>query len=192
MEYLTVGTNEIKKELFIPIKDNEVNIYKPKGGLWLTEYNEKYKNYNAWVDYLIDNPDIFFYKNREVDIWKQPCSLVTLKENANIFMLENNTDYPYLMNNFPLDDKKFSYELLAKKCDGIYVDTLNLLKNTNEKNILRMIMQFGVSSLILFNIDCINYYRSGYVLIEPFDFEYYMYESAEYEINYEKVKKKIR
>ena len=169
MEYLTVGTNEIKKELFIPIKDNEVNIYKPKGGLWLTEYNEKYKNYNAWVDYLIDNPDIFFYKNREANIWKQPCSLVTLKENTNIFMLENNTDYSYLKNNYPLDDKRFSYEMLVHKYDGSYVDTLKLLKDTNDNNALKLIMQFAVNSLVLFNLDCIDYYKSGYILINPFN-----------------------
>ena len=53
MEYLTVGTNEIKKDLFIPVKDNTKNIFKPTGGLWLTKYDERYKNYNDWVDYLI-------------------------------------------------------------------------------------------------------------------------------------------
>lgn len=192
MKYLTIGTNEIKKELFIPIKDNEVNIYKPKGGLWLTKYNEKNKNYNAWVDYLIDNPDIFFYKNTEANIWEQPCSLVTLKDESNIFILDNYVNYSYLKNNYPLDDNRFSYELLAQKYDGIYVDTLKLLKDTKDEYVLKMIMQYAVSSLVLFNLECIDYYKSGYVLIEPFDLEYYRYESIGYEINHEKVKKRVR
>lgn len=192
MEYLTVGTNEIRKDLFIPVKENEMDNFKPNGGLWLTEYDEQFKNYNVWVDYLIDNPDILFYKNKSKNIWEQPCSLVTLKENTNIYILETNNNYSYLKNNYSLDDKRFSYELLAHKYDGIYVDILKLIKDTRDENALRMIRQFAVSSLVLFNVDCIDYYRSGYVLIEPFDFEYYMYESAGYEINYDKVKKKIR
>ena len=192
MEYLTVGTNEIKKNLFIPVKDNKISVFKPSGGLWLTEYDEKYKDYNVWVDYLIDNPDILFYKNREANIWKQPCSLVTLREKSNIFMLENNNDYSYLRRNYPLDEKRFSYELLARKYDGIYVDTLKLLKDTKDEYVLKMIMQYAVSSLVLFNLDCIDYYKSGYVLIEPFDLEYYRYESIGYEINHEKVKKRVR
>ena len=192
MNYLTVGTNEIKRELFIPVKDNEKNIYKPKGGLWFTKYEENYANYNEWVDYLINNPDAFFYKNRVDNIWEQPCSLVTLRANANIFMLENKDEFTYLKREYPLDTKIFSYELLAHKYDGIYVDVLKLIRNTNDDVTLKMIRQFAVSSLVLFNIDCIDYYQSGHVLIKPFDLEYYMYESTEYKIEIEKVKKKVR
>ena len=97
-----------------------------------------------------------------------------------------------MKNNYPLDDNRFSYELLAQKYDGIYVDTLKLLKDTKDEYVLKMIMQYAVSSLVLFNLECIDYYKSGYVLIEPFDLEYYRYESIGYEINHEKVKKRVR
>ena len=89
MEYLTVGTSEIKRDLFVPIKDGDEPSIKPTGGIWLTKYDSQYENYNEWVDYLIDNPNVLFYKSLAYDIWKQPCSLVKLNDDSKIFSLEN-------------------------------------------------------------------------------------------------------
>ena len=50
MQYLTVGTREIKRELFREIEDTENTNIKPRGGLWLTKYENEH--YNEWVDYI--------------------------------------------------------------------------------------------------------------------------------------------
>lgn len=192
MEYLTVGTKEILNDLFIPVTDKLVNSVKPYGGLWLTEYDSKYKNYNVWVDFLINNPDILFYKSHSSNIWCQPCSLVTLKENANIFKLESDSSLEYLLNNYQLNNGRFSYQSLSHNYDGIYVDITKLIRNAKHPIITQCIKEYGVSSLLLFNLACIDYYIPGSVLIEPFDLEYYMYENGGYEITHEKVKKKIK
>ena len=189
MIYLTVGTDNITKELFVPIKDSD-NMYKPTGGLWLTKYDTKYNNYNAWVDYLIDNPNIFFYKNKTNNIWCQPCSVVSLYDSAKIFNLDNEDRYQYLTNNYP-NDICFSYEDMSRYYDGIFVELLPLLRSNNP-DILNLVKQYCVSTLLLFNLDCIDYYQSGLVKIEPFDMEYYMYEGTSYNISYDKTRKRIK
>lgn len=191
MLYLTVGTNDISNKLFVPIKDKE-DMYKPMGGLWLTKYDIKYQNYNEWVEYLIDNSSIFFYKNRTGNLWNQPCSVVSLSANAKIFHLDSEIKYNYLLDNYP-SNIGFSYELMSKDYDGIFVDLLPLVRNSNNNNdIAKLVRQYCVSTLLLFNLNCIDYYQSGDVKIEPFDPEYYMYEGTSYNITHDKTKKRIK
>lgn len=192
MVYLTVGKKEITRDSFSPVKNGKNNILIPKGGLWLTKQDLKCDNYNEWVDFLINNPNVFFYTNKAENLWEQPCLIVTIKDDTKIFNLTNDLDYNYLMRNYRLDDKRFSYELLSQDYDGLYVDIRNLISSDKFDNQLELIKQFAVSSLVLFNLDCIDYYNSGYVLIDPFDLEYYMYKSGSYKIAYDKVKKRIR
>ena len=48
MKYLTVGTKEIREDLFKKISDTNLNkSMKPQGGLWFTEYDENIGNYNS-------------------------------------------------------------------------------------------------------------------------------------------------
>ena len=54
MKYLTVGTNEIRDDLFRNIENTES--IKPRGGLWLTQYDERIKDYNHWVDFILMHP----------------------------------------------------------------------------------------------------------------------------------------
>ena len=190
MKYLTVGTRQITRELFRSIEDVSGSI-KPRGGLWLTEYNELYKNYNDWVDFMINDPVVLFYKSRNHSIWEQPCSLVTLKETANIFYLKSESDLEYLKKMYPAYGSIFSYQMLSKIYDGIFVDMYKLLTSINDDIICNQLFKFGVNSLILFNLNCIDYYQSGMVSIEPFDYEYGSCEPAYYEINIENEKQKI-
>ena len=189
MKYLTVGTREITRELFKPVEDIDGSI-KPRGGLWLTEYNELYKNCNDWVDFLINNSVVFFYKSRNYSMWEQPCSLVTLNERANIFELKTGKDLQYLVSNYPLNNR-FSYQEISRIYDGIFIDMVRLLREVNDYQICRELFKFDVNSLILFNLDCINYYQPGTVSIEPFNYEYGDGVVPNYEINIENVKKKI-
>ena len=189
MEYLTVGTREIKQELFRSIEDTDANNLKPRGGIWLTKYNNAF--YNEWVDFILDDPVVLFYKNRNNSIWKQPCSLVTLNDSANIFNLDTSEKLEYLRSNYPLDNNKFSYRDISSIYDGIFVDMYGLLREIKDDKTREQLYRFGVNSLILFNLECINFYKSGFVLIEPFDFESRVYETVSYEIKIEDIKKKI-
>ena len=185
MKYLTVGTSEIKNELFRNIEDTDPINIKPRGGLWLTKYENDH--YNEWIDFLIDDPVVLYYKSKGYSMWKQPCSLVTLSNSVNLFDLNSKDKLEYLINNYPLNDNKFSYESISHIYDGIYVNMYNMLRQTED----RRFYKFGVDSLILFNLDCIDYYQSGIVLINPFDYEYGSSAMTEYEIKIDNVKKRI-
>ena len=94
MKYLTVGTDEIVKDLFREVEDTESSSMKPRGGLWLTKYENEH--YNEWVDYLLEDSVAFYYKSSEHSLWEQPCSLVKLNEDANIYQLESQMSLDYL------------------------------------------------------------------------------------------------
>ena len=86
LQYLTVGRSELKGVR--PVEDrSEPSSLKPLGGLWLTKYEDE--RYNSWVDYLLSDIRVLYFKNISGSIWEQPCSLVTLKETANILYLNN-------------------------------------------------------------------------------------------------------
>ena len=191
MKYLTLGTEEIKDDLFRKVNDTDLkNSMKPTGGLWLTEYDENISNYNRWVDFVLCRPHILFYKNHQNNPFIQPCSVVSLRENSNLYVLHNDQTLDYLMKCFPLNNK-FSYEELSKYYDGIYVNLGSLFMGKYNKEVLNSFSSFGVSSLILFNLDCIDYYQSGIVNIEPFDYEGGEYFDKKYQINVSSEKKKV-
>lgn len=190
MKYLTVGTKEIREDLFKKISDTNLNkSMKPQGGLWFTEYDENIGNYNSWIDFMMYRPHILFYKNHSDNPFIQPCSVVNLKKDTKLYALHNDQTLDYLMKCFPRDSK-FSYEELSNYYDGIYVNLNSLFLGKYDKNVLNKFSSFDVSSLILFNLDCIRDYQSGDIYIEPFD-----YEGGEkplgYEIKLDSVKKKI-
>ncbi len=190
MKYLTVGTDEIKQDLFREVKDTDyVDSMKPNGGLWLTEYDESLKC-NTWVDFMMARTNIWFYKMVGDNPFVQPCSVVSLKSNVNIYPLHNDQTLDYLMKCFPYREK-FSYEELSKYYDGIYVNLHNLFLGKYDEKILKKFSSFGVSSLVLFNLDCINYYQSGHVFLEPFDYESGVDFPEKYEIKIGDTKKKI-
>ena len=168
MLYLNVGTDEIRNDSFKPLRDGEEGFYKPTGGFWLTQYDPKYANYNMWVDYLIDNPQVLFYKSH-ASVFQQPCAIVELREDAKIYTFKHEDNYRELLGKYPLYDSSFSYEAMSKDYDGIYVDLHSLFNEVKDKTIGKIIRQYCVSTLLLYNLDCIDYYYSGGVDISPFD-----------------------
>lgn len=194
MKYLTVGTKELKADMLYGIEDLEdIGIIKPRGGLWLTKYYDDTPNYNEWVDYMIEHPSILCYKNKEPNIFVQQCALVTLKKDTKIFVLDTPEKHKYLIDNYPYNKAKFSYEDLSADYDGIYVRPHEITKNDNNETTREKFNRFSIDSLILFNLDCIDYYQSGIVDIEPFDVEFpeYDYCNRYYEIKIEATKKKV-
>ena len=191
MQYLNVGTSVIDNKKFIQVNNIDNELMKPSGGMWFTKYQNEYKNYNEWVDFLIDNPNILFFKNHSSNIWQQSCLLITLNKDSKIYTLDSYDSWQYLLKTYPYNETKFSYQKLSKEFDCIYVDIRKLSHELKDDNLFKLVRQYSVSSLLLFNLNCINYYQSGVVKISPFDLEYQKYENIAYEIEIENHKKNI-
>ena len=191
MKYLTVGTDEIKESLFRRVEDVESSSHvKPRGGLWLTEFDERVKTYNHWVDFMMFHPNVLFYKSKGKFPWEQPCSLVTLRDDVNLFYLDNMEKFRFLMDKYPYDNHKFSYEALSKNYDGIFIKLGHLFRGDYDYHLFDLFSSFGVSSMVMFHLSAIDYYQSGNVFIEPFDYED-PYCEKYYEIDIQTTKKRI-
>lgn len=177
MNYLSIGTNYISKDLFQPIKNG--NGYKPYGGIWATIHNKEYINYNEWMDHILLNPYILFNidKTNPLEI---PAVYITLKNNTNIFMLNTKESLTYLLEKFPLNNW-IDFEKLSKYYDGIYINILELARQTTKEQFNKL-LSYSVNTLILFNPECIDYYQKTIINININD---YTIESLEmgYKIN---------
>ena len=169
MQYLTIGTDEITEEKFRAIQDRKDSI-KPTGGLWLTEYkNEKY---NSWVNFLLEpkneNSNIYTYKYYKYYGYNVPCVLVSLKDDSNIFFLDKINKLKYLMENYKSDDNIFTFEGLSKKYDGIFIRPYEMIDKKVDWEISKKFFTFCVDTLLLFNLNCIDFYQKGNVDIVSF------------------------
>ncbi|MBE6140045.1 MAG: hypothetical protein E7172_00670 [Firmicutes bacterium] len=165
--YLTIGTDEIKKEYFLKIKNHD---NKPSGGLWLTKYDPNIPNYNEWIDYLIEHPHLLYYKNLQLNDLK--ASVVNLKENATIFQLNSLDQYQLLLNLYFTKNGFIDYEKLSQDYDGIFIQPLFSI-GTDIPNLYKI---FGVNTLIIFNYDCIKNYQKAHIIFKK-------NELIEYEIS---------
>ena len=202
MKYFNFGINEIREDKFNPIDNSKaIDDIKPIGGLWATKHNEEYKDFNKWIDFILYyNKHLFFYKYNKADglvNWHQPCSLITLTDKANLFNLTDIDKYNYLLKKYPYDNNRFSYKDLSKNYDGLYIEPNRIENSKLDDNTKKKINKFGLDSLVLFNLDCIDYYQKGIVSIEPFEYECDFDASCcgldepQYEINISNEKKKI-
>lgn len=162
MKYLSVGLTNIYRELFLDIKNGKDAKF--SGGIWATEQLENIDRYNPWVDYILSNPYILFYKNL---LNKDSLSgvLITLKDDAKIFNLKHKSDLEFLKTNYPSNNGWIDFETLSKDYDAIYVNVF-YLKNELDKEEADIINTFAVSSLTIFNADAISYYQKAYILID--------------------------
>ena len=165
--YLSVGTNKILKELEQPIKNGNP---KPTGGLWTTIHDTRYPTYNPWIEFLSIHPHILFYKNAQGNPFQIPAVLIALKETVKIFTLENANQLAFLKKYYPTTDEWIDFEKLSKDYDGIFIDLTNIYRSATEED-RKSFANYAVSSLILFNLDCIKHYQQAIVDIEPFDYE---------------------
>ena len=166
--YLSVGTNKILKDLEQPIKNGNP---KPTGGLWATIYDESYPNYNPWIEVLSTKPHILFYKNPKGNPFIIPSVLITLKDSARIFKLNNINQLEFLKKHYPTNDNWIDFESLSQDYDGLYIDLFAVCKDAPFK-IKRQLAPFAISSLIIFNLNSIKYYQEATVNIEPYDYEF--------------------
>lgn len=159
MEFLSVGTDYLSSDLFQNIENTASS--KPYGGIWATPQNPNFPNYNEWADYLCRNPHILYYKSDYPFLL--PASLLTLKENANIFNISSLEDLNFLKQEFPFNNW-IDFEKLSQYYDGIYIN-LSKLKELSQKDIEKL-LTFSVNTLIIFNPNTIKHYKSANISIE--------------------------
>lgn len=202
MKYFNFGIDEIREDKFNPIDNTQkIDDIKPIGGLWVTKHDEEQTDFNKWIDFVLyENKHLFFYKynkaNKLVN-WNQPCSLITLKEKTNLFEVTDIDKYNYLLKKYPYDNNRFSYKDLSKNYDGLYIEPNRINRRKLDYDTINRIRKFGIDSLVLFNLNCIDYYQKGTVSIEPFEYEcdfdspYCDLDEPCYKINISNEKKKI-
>jgi len=190
--YLSVGTRCIKSELFKSVCDSSFNDnIKPSGGFWMTEFDVRFPDYNIWVDYILTYPHILFYKSRSNDPFVQPCSVVYLKEDANIYHLCSKDDYNFLIKSYSNGMGRFSFEKLSLDYDGIYINLFNL-RNSLSSEEFNLFLSFSVNTMLLFNLDCIDYYHAGVLDIEEFDYcDIYSSSFINYNIKFDNDKRYV-
>lgn len=155
--YLSVGKGSLDPESFEPIKNTDS--IKPLGGLWATKHNLNSVCYNDWVNYLTENPAIFYHKYMGCDI---PSVFFALKEDANILNINCKTMLNIAKHIHHTEDGQLDFEKLAEVYDGVYIDVRGLHKDgMHEYEDL-----YCVNTLILFNLNCIDYYKQALVHFE--------------------------
>ncbi len=165
-QFITVGTKDIRSELFIPVqRPNGYTSFKPRKGIWATEYNFKKGFICDWLTFLEKNPDLATWRFNEAVIFK-------LKDNSRICYIRNLNDIIRLSQEYPFLQYKFSYngwkklserlsinyEKLSDDFDAIYIDLTNIPKEMKMPQ--REFYSFDVNSLILSNTECIEHYQS--------------------------------
>lgn len=183
MEYMNIGTDVLRREYWNPVMDSE-NKLKPVCGLWCTEH--RCDSYSAWIDYMLFTPRVFAYKSLHKNPFVQKAVVVSLKTGAKILTLRGNEGTHIFK-----DVYGHSFERMGEDYDGVYVDLGSPFGSTNDEQ-YRVSKVYSISSLILYNLDVIDSYRSATIDIEPFDYEsdYYL-DDPEYLISYQDGKKTI-
>ena len=164
---------------------------KPHGVIWATKYNFEYKDYNEWIDYLISNPHLLFFKNHG-NAYNKDCFIFALKDNANILMINDGKTLNNIINKYNYNNEFIDFVSLSKDYDGFFMNVYQLLDDENiDINLKNMIEKYGVNSLVLFNNNCIAYYYDACLQIEPFDYEYFSPDDVYYTIDSSNEKKFI-
>lgn len=166
--FLHIGTNYIFPEIIFPIRNT--NGSKPNGGLWATVQDKDINNFNPWIEFLRFHPHILFYKY--TNPFQIPATLITLKESANIFSVKNINELNFLKTYYKDNKGWIDFEALTKDFEGLLIDIDSLLTQNIDDDIKIKLLEFGVSSLILFNLDSIAYYQQAQIDIAPYDYEY--------------------
>ena len=193
MNYLSVGTNNLSTNLFLDIKNTE-NI-KPIGGLWATIQKMEFIHYNEWVDHLCSNPYILFFHKFD-NPYRIPAVYITLKNSANIFILDSDEKIKFLKEKYPFNDW-IDFEKLSRDYDGIFIDLTNINKGKHQKKDA-IIKNFSVNTLILFNLSCIDFYKQAEVdltnttLGNPYEFPEYTIKINSQKLKIEQAKNEIQ
>ena len=152
--FITNGISSISKERFMDIK----NIHnKPIGGLWASEYKEDSELYSDWIEWCCSQMTSMINKDSVV---------FSLKDDANILIIDSLDDYLKIRDKYTFTktfmdetDYHLDFEILSKEYDGVFL-TNNGVRECCGAELMftvgRCLFGWDVSSLLLFNLDCID------------------------------------
>ena len=173
-QYITIGNPIISKDIFRNILRPLDNFsFKPTGGLWASEFISNFNKISPWYDYLKEAKSITTYMLRYKDL--KLASIFTLKENANILIIDSVNQILELSKKYPSyhhiltnnNNIIFDFEEISRKYDGIYLNYNNLLYQTT----INTFDSWNVNTLLIFNLDCIKEYQTVKINIDFEDYD---------------------
>lgn len=173
-QYITIGNPIISKDLFRNILRPLDNFsFKPTGGLWASEFISNFNKISPWYDYLKEAKSITTYMLQYKDL--KLASIFTLKENANILIIDSANQILELSKKYPSyhhiltnnNNIIFDFEEISRKYDGIYLNYNNLLYQTT----INTFNSWNVNTLLIFNLDCIKEYQTVKINIDFEDYD---------------------
>ena len=155
-----LGIDEVNRDLFHSIKNNENYSNKPFGGLWTSPVHSEY----GWREFVIGEDF------RPEKYLKKEC-LVELKSSVKLFIIDgvedldrcptikDNSRYYYRTDNSRYYYRTIDWEELSKSYDGVWL-TLNGERETryssNNAFSLGDLYGWDVETVLLFNLNCIK------------------------------------
>lgn len=173
-QYITIGNPIISKDIFRNILRPLDNFsFKPTGGLWASEFISNFNKISPWYDYLKEAKSIATYMLQYKDL--KLASIFTLKENANILIIDSVNQILELSKKYPSyhhiltnnNNIIFDFEEISRKYDGIYLNYNNLLYQTA----INTFDSWNVNTLLIFNLDCIKEYQTVKINIDFEDYD---------------------
>lgn len=177
----SIKFNEVKNNSVI---NNSVNQFdRPTGGLWSCVFNENDEYKSQWVKFCCFNMNEWLTEKCVKFKLKEDARILVLNSYEKVKSLAS--EYPRNVNEvksdevksdeiksdevesdetksnlFDLDKKYVDFEKLSADYDGIFVDfdwyRKFRLEHNESKQYSHIFEQWNVSSLLLFNIDCIK------------------------------------
>ena len=160
-EYFHLGTDNIKKELWIDLYDDQFhkNNIKPGGGLWCSSQNNALCD---WVTYL----KVAAGHNYDVIVAGKKCSLIKFKNNIRFLRIENENDLKNLIDSgllIKLDEPEYvtvyhskeridfvlDYDSIKQYYDLIYI-------NEGLSNSFKL---YRINTMLALNPNAIEYYK---------------------------------
>lgn len=162
-KFISFGLDKLDKNKFDNISNSLVRMNKPDGGLWLSPKLEDGKYISSWERWCKENRALYLLSNNYISI--------DLRADARIFVIDSYECFKEMIEIYGEKDidyfmfKTFvspDFENVSKRYDGIYLTE----KGFNETHMpIQRDFRFNLygwdcSSLLLFNIDCIESYES--------------------------------
>ena len=158
-KFLTVGINNIKQQLFEPIKNTEYS-NKPSGGLWSSPYNEDGEYKSDWLRFCIEsdfnthkiNHGVLFTLHKDSRI----CIINSMEDLEKIYELYKGNG----IEGYSFYQKTLDFEKLASDYDAIYLTDEGQWKTRFPRDSMlgKSINLYGwdVETLLVLNFYCIK------------------------------------
>jgi len=158
-EYVHIGTDTIKKELWLYPQMEQIykDYIKPYGGLWTSHQNND--TLCDWLEYKEE-------ENKLEELYHLKSCLIKFKEKTKLLIINSNNDYKNLKDSgfikileIPIIIDKWYYKLIInelidyeKICNYYDLLYINDMAHNNLRN-------YSIKTMYTLNPDCIDYYK---------------------------------